>query len=179
MRSEGQIRHQLRQVTFRHLQKRLRENFRQRPDNCNFNQGFMDQGHLRSVCGYQEDGEPRLIPCDARQPGCLEMARTCPLWQPLRTKEDIKQEFLHLLQGDRGLLAAKYPDIAALMWVLDSSGEPMTSAEIQEATEAPPDSLGHPQFFKPETSSAPDPEPEAQGERSFWDRLWHRGGPRK
>lgn len=173
MRSEGQIRHQLRQVTFRHLQKRLRENFRQRPDNCTFNMGYMTNGKIHGVCGFQEDGEPRMVPCDSRFPGCADMARKCPLWQPLRTKEDIKQEFLLLLQGDRGLLAAQYPDIAALMWVLNSTGEGLTAAEI----EAP---VPEQQFFQ---AGSPDPQPdpvrEAPEDQSFWTRFWHRGGPRR
>jgi len=178
MRPEGQIRQQLKQVTFRHLQKRLRENFRQRPDNCAFNQGSLIEGQTRNACGFIEaEGLPRLIVCDSRSPGCAEMARKCPLWQPRHTKEDIKQDFLHLIQGDRGLLAAQYPDIAALMWVLDSAGEPLSASEIQEAAEPPPDSLGHPQFFKPDQPAPP--EPAVLTGPTLWDRFWHRGGPRK
>lgn len=175
MRSEGQIRHQLRQVTFRHLQKRLRENFRQRPGNCTFNRDVLLDGQTRGFCGYQEDGEPRMVLCDSRFTGCVDMARTCPLWQPVRTKEDIKQEFLRLLQGDRGLLAAQYPDIAALMWVLDSAGEPLTAAEIREATEP----AAEQQFFLAVPQPESGPTPEAPEEPTFWTRLWNRGGHRK
>ena len=37
MRSQAQIRRQLKQVTFRHLKRQLRELFKQRPDTCQHN----------------------------------------------------------------------------------------------------------------------------------------------
>lgn len=140
MRSEGQIRQQLKQVAFRHLQKRLRENFRQRPDTCLHNGSVVldaDRGHTVGLCSLvNSDGTPRNVPCDARIPGCSEMARQCPLWTPVQTKEEIKAEFTALLQsGDRGLIASQYPDLAALLWVLDTNQALPTAAEIHEATE--------------------------------------------
>ena len=95
MRPEGQIRHQLKQVAFRHLQKRLRENFRQRPDTCLHNGAvLLDEvtGAAVGLCGLiTPDGAPRNVPCDARIPGCTEMVRACSLWTPLQTKEEIKE----------------------------------------------------------------------------------------
>lgn len=140
MRSEGQVRHQLKQVTFRHLQKRLRENFRQRPDTCSHNMAFvLDEatGTTVGMCGYlSEEGCPRNVPCDARLPGGSEMARECPLWEAIQTKDQIKAEFKALVQNeDRGLVAAQYPDIAALLWVLDSAGETPAVAEIEDSHE--------------------------------------------
>ena len=138
MRSEGQIRYQLKQVTYRHLQRRLRDNFRQRPDTCAHNKALVldeSTGTSLGMCGLlSEDGCPRDIPCDARLPGGSERARECPLWEPLQTKEQIKADFKELLQNpDRGVIAAQYPDIAALLWVLDDAGEAHAALEVEDS----------------------------------------------
>jgi hypothetical protein len=75
------------------------------------------------------------------------MAKECPLWEPLQTKEALKAEFTKLMQADdRGLIASQYPDIAALLWVLDSSGtSALTSVEMQEVTEKLEEDLPPPQ----------------------------------
>ncbi len=139
MRPQSQIRQQLKQVTFRHLKKQLRELFKQRPTTCRHNRVVtLDEGEGTYVrlCGVlSSDGIPRNIPCDDRLPGCSDMARECPLWGPLRTKAEVKAEFQEVMQSqDRGVIATAYPDVAALMWVLDDPGEVLTESEI-EATE--------------------------------------------
>jgi hypothetical protein len=127
MRSEGAVRHQLKQVLFRHLQKELRANFRQIPVSCRFNrqsllEGTIQHGVSVGVCYFEVDGKPRKVVCDARLPGGSEQARNCPLWSPHRDKETVKQEFRDLMaSGDYGMIAAKYPDVTALMWVLGVS----------------------------------------------------------
>ena len=140
MRTEGQIRYQLKQVTFRHLQRRLRENFRKRPESCAHNQEVvLDEktGATVGLCGIlSPEGVPRNVPCDSRLAGCSEMARDCPLWAPLQTRDEVKTEFHKILQsGDRGVIAASYPDIAALLWVLDT--DPPTEAEVDAQAETP------------------------------------------
>ena len=145
MRSEGQIRQQLKQVAFRHLQKRLRANFRQGPDTCAHNSAvILGDGTTVGLCGFvNADGTSRNVPCDARIPGCSDMARQCPLWTPIQTKDEVKAEFAAIIQAeDRGVLASHYPDLAALRWVLDSAGATVTAAEITEyadkVEESPP-----------------------------------------
>lgn len=136
MRSQGKIQQQLKQVIYRHLQRRLRINFKQRPHTCLHNrQVILSEDSHVSLCGFlSSTGEPRHVPCDIRIPGCEEMARSCPLWEPLKSKEEVKSEFYALLHsGDRGLIAAEYPDIAALMWVLDDTTEVPSVQEIEDA----------------------------------------------
>jgi len=61
------------------------------------------------------------------------MARECSLWDPLRTKAAVKAEFHEIVQsGDRGLIASEYPDIAALMWVLDDPSDTPSIKEVEE-----------------------------------------------
>jgi hypothetical protein len=58
------------------------------------------------------------------------MARECTLFSPLLTKDAVKAEFYAVIQsGDRGVIASQFPDIAALLWVLDV--EAPTVAEIE------------------------------------------------
>ena len=134
MRAEGQIKQQLKQVTYRHLQKRLRENFRQRPDTCGHNVEVMLDGSTGAsvgLCGVMSvEGVRRNVPCDARIAGCSEMARECPLFIPLQTRDEVKSEFYAIIQsGDRGVIASHFPDVAAMLWVLDV--DPPTEAEIE------------------------------------------------
>lgn len=117
MRSEGQVRHKLKQVLFRHLQKKLRLAFRRRPDLCLYNQ-TLESGQIQvAVCGHPERGG---LLCDGRFQEGADRARECPLWEPRRGKEEVKAEFRDLVESqDRGAIAAEYPDVAAILWVLD------------------------------------------------------------
>jgi hypothetical protein len=147
VKSEGQIRQQLKQVIFRHLKKRLKDQLRQAPDTCRHNSELEprdrhDDAHGIQACFFTTDGVPRGVVCDVRYDNGFR-AKECPLWESRRDKEDIRTEFQALVEDEnRGKLAAKYPDIAALMWVLDNdldtseSGEEDASQEEMEADEA-------------------------------------------
>lgn len=126
LRSPSQVRQKLKQAMFRHLQRELQDNFKVVPEGC-FHNHFTPIGgsHERiGVCRFEgtvPEGvvSPRGKVCDARIAGCLMQARGCKCWAALRTKDEIKSEFRDLMAADRGLIAARYPDVAALMWVLD------------------------------------------------------------
>lgn len=151
LRTPGQIRQQLKQVLFRHLQKLLRANFRQAPSSCVFNrrESLGDTGEKVGVCRWEgtreeQKSSPRGKVCDSRIFGCTAMASTCRWWQPLRTKDEIKFEFRTLVSSDdRGRIAASYPDVAALMWVLDGVGYDITQdlqdAEVEADPPLPPE----------------------------------------
>ena len=124
MRTRSQIKQKLKQATYRHLQKQLRANFKKKPSTCGHNRGVVldeESGEEVRLCGYtNERGIPRNVVCDSRVPGCNAMARDCPLWTPCQTKEEIKDEFQAVVRSnDRGVIASEYPDLAALIWVLD------------------------------------------------------------
>jgi len=140
MKSIGAVKHQLQQVIFRYVKKQLRENFRRAPETCKYN-GVITAKDNNSVrlCFYEDPatGAPRRTLCDSNY---LDQARDCPLWEPCRTKESIKREFRKLiLQGDRGQIAARFPDIAALLWVLDTDEDRKDLEDmIREAPEEDP-----------------------------------------
>ena len=157
MRSQSQIQHQLKQVAFRHLQKRLRALFKQRPETClhNYTAVLNADGHSVQLCGLmRSDGVPRNVPCDERIPGCTEMARECSLWEPLQTKDEVKGAFKELLDSGAPAISQEYPDIAALMWVLEESKAP----EIVAVDSGPPEL------------------PEESQSLSWWRRWMHKLG---
>ncbi|OHD26980.1 MAG: hypothetical protein A2Y38_08165 [Spirochaetes bacterium GWB1_59_5] len=117
MRREGTVQHKLKQVLYRHLQKRLRANFRLVPQACRHNREVGDSNV--GVCMVTVEGRLRGTLCDARYEG-IPVAKACPWFEPRQTKDEIQAEF-RVIFGDphRGLLGVAFPDVAALLWVLD------------------------------------------------------------
>lgn len=131
MRDEATIRQKFKQVCFRHLKKLLKDNFRRQPPTCLYNKMVPVGGdHTRQV-GFCSHPEVKNRPiCDVRVEGCAEAARECPRWKARQDKERIKKVFYDLINSkERGKVAAEYPDVAALLWVMD---EPDVSEECQE-----------------------------------------------
>lgn len=126
LRSASQVRQKLKQAMFRHLQRELQENFKTVPEGC-FHNHFTPIGgspERIGICRFEGpllEGQvsPRGKVCDLRIGGCTLQARACKYWSAIRSKEDVKSDFRNLMAADRGLIAARYPDVAALMWVLD------------------------------------------------------------
>ena len=125
-RTHGQVRQKLKQVMFRHLQAALKDNFRESPEGCFHNYSTSISGSMERilVCRYdvhQKDNpqSPRGRVCDSRVAGCASQAKACKFFTCMKTKDEVKAEFRSLMASDRGVIASKYPDIAALMWVLD------------------------------------------------------------
>ncbi len=115
MRSEGQIRHQLQQVLFRHLKKKLKQELSRDPPNCRHNLQSMDPNLGVSLCTHETQlGKV----CDSRHGG-VEQCQSCPLFELVKPKEEVKAEFKAITQSDRVSIAQQYPDVVALMWCLD------------------------------------------------------------
>jgi hypothetical protein len=122
MKSEGQVKQQLKQIIFRHIQRILRNNFKRCSQTCIFNRQVDSQGlgknGLIGVCNHETRNA--IVLCDSSIVFCRDVPLNCELWLP-KDKEVVRRDFKEMLKGDRGLIASNYPDIAALMWVLDSS----------------------------------------------------------
>ena len=122
MRDESTIRQKFKQVCYRHLKRLLKDNFRRQPHTCKHNKMTPVGGdHTRQV-GFCNHPEVKNRPlCDVRVDGCSELARDCPLWDARQDKSKIKKVFYDLVNSKyRGPVASEYPDVAALLWVLDS-----------------------------------------------------------
>ena len=125
MKSEGAVRRKLQQVLFRYLKQRLALNFQKLPQTCGFN-GKPTSIRLPRMCLYGANfpGSWQGKVCDVDVEGGVEQARGCPYWKPRRSKEEIKAEFNASMSRNRAVVAAEYPDAAALLWVLDEETAP-------------------------------------------------------
>lgn len=121
MKTKGSIKHKLKQVRHRLLQKAIRNSLSKKPCNCKHS------GLVRGNCS-----EPLFYVCllDADTPQEWEgticdpsIPNTCPFFKPYKEREEIEESFNAkfdslLKEGDMGKLASFYPDVAALVWVL-------------------------------------------------------------
>ena len=117
MKSEGAVKYKLKQVRYRLKQKAIRNGLSKKPCNCTHSglvRGSASDA-LFYVCLLDSD-KPREWDgtiCDPSVPN------TCPFFKPWRTKESISSEIDGLIQGGEiGKIAAAFPDLAALLWVL-------------------------------------------------------------
>lgn len=121
MKTEGQVRHKLQQVTFRHLQRTVRTALSRRPENCSHNAVLrLAAGELR-FCTLRETANGAFTPCDILHGG-LDQAAKCPDFSCSNTKDESRKEFESFLKtSDVATIAAQYPDVAALLWALGES----------------------------------------------------------
>jgi len=143
MKKAAEIKRKLKQVLYRHRKKYVEEGLRRRPANCTHNAVIeigdpsrSNRTHLR-ICTWgiedakepgafrQEDGgEWNAVTCDESLGG-RKQCRDCPTFECGSEAEDLKAAFATMLgvdgtEVDIGWIAKQYPDVAALMWVLDS-----------------------------------------------------------
>jgi len=130
VKTESQIRQKIKQVVFRHRKKYVEKHLKQHPCNCKFNEEVKlktpSHGlHVIRKCSYKmEDVDQTNLVCD-RNFGGLDLARKCPYFAHKHSAEDLKRKFASRLGLDNtpvslGELARDFPDVVALMWVLDS-----------------------------------------------------------
>jgi hypothetical protein len=136
VKSVGAVKHKLNQVRFRHMKKRIEAELRQAPGNCVYNAAMpahavpksngtngVDVAPHRglSLCLHGAADPVTWKPtfCDERVDGGTR-AKSCPVFCSRRTKEQVKDEFKRDLEGlNIAEVAYRYPDMAALIWVLD------------------------------------------------------------
>ncbi len=89
--SVSKVKHKLKQVKYRHLQKELKASYKLDPICC---------------------------------PNCQQYFR-------IRTKEIIKKEFNDFMEtASRAEIAVKYPDVAALLWVLETFNSEVSDTSL-------------------------------------------------
>ena len=135
MRSEAEIRQKLKQVCYRHLQKILRNGFKKLPQNCTCHSLQKVGGQLVGVCRAKMD-DPYIVLCDAGHEESLKVARECPVFEFAMDKEKVKAEFKELMGQKLSEVAAQYPDVAALRWVL---GEGDSMPDLSDDIDIPMD----------------------------------------
>jgi hypothetical protein len=139
VKTEGQIRHKLVQVRFRHLKQTLRNGLSRRPENCVYNRAVeMQEGEVH-FCGV-EDSLSRPL-CDAAHGG-LPRAAACPLFECRNNKEELRRDFFARLKtATLAELAQDYPDMVALLWTLGDSSAFSEETEVVDLEEDAPEPL--------------------------------------
>ena len=125
MKTEGAVRHKLKQVRFRYLKQCIEAALERRPENCTHNgatEGVVASDTVR-VCFAQIDVPGRkVVLCDERFGGCAR-AEACPSFTSRHDKANVKEEFYAELEGlSFPEIAYNYPDMAALLWVIADEG---------------------------------------------------------
>ena len=125
MKTEGAIRHKLKQVRFRYLKQCIEAALERRPENCTHNgatEGVPASDTVR-VCFAQIDVPGRkVVLCDERFGGCAR-AEACPSFTSRHDKANVKEEFYAELEWmSFPEIAYNYPDMAALLWVIADEG---------------------------------------------------------
>lgn len=176
MKTEGQIKHKFKQAKFRHFQKRSKAGFKRVPCNCMYNKRFVsDGGKTVGMCHYQNMCEVmnvalaidwKIIICDDEMPEGVEQAKICPVFEPRQSKQDIKNEIDEILtEQPLSVVAHHFPDLVALLWVLDQENEVsewLTASDSWEDTtpqqpieEKPDVGLKNPEPIPEENTSSP------------------------
>ena len=125
MKTKGQLIHKIKQVRYRYMKKFLDKCLAQTSQNCLYNRpSSFEVGSVSSVCvcGYGiEKKEWQARPCDKRLNP--DLASNCSKFELLNTKEELKDEFNVSLDSlPLPAIASKFPDLAALLWVLSDEG---------------------------------------------------------
>lgn len=129
MKTAGAIRHQLKQIRFRHLKKLIEEGLATDSANCIHHRTVHPPLHHEpiGICFLPEPISEDLVCGPLR-------AHSCPYFDTQTTKEEIKADFKDFLAtATLAQIAAEYPDMAALLWVLQDEA-PNRDVEI-DATE--------------------------------------------
>lgn len=138
MRTDGQIRHKLKQLIFRHRKKFVEKGLSQKPPNCKHNGVVRLPVHTANrasihVCLFKEDETWNNRVCDSSMGGDKQ-AQECPHYEGCHTPESLKADFAHKMglgdnQTSSGELAKEYPDLIALMWVLGTAQKKKNGAD--------------------------------------------------
>lgn len=208
MKSAGSIRHKISQIRYRHLKKRLETELRQVPGNCAYN-AVIPQPSIPT--GLRHNGTPIGAPlptgadspvgyglcmfgagdlskwtptfCDEQVDGGVR-AKKCKDFCPRRSKEQVKEAFAQELQEmTLAEVAYHYPDLAALIWVLDESDlPPLEAPDEEDADTASPPVVEMPPETPPEPAVAPAASEEllpvpVERKSTWWSRLLGGGWP--
>jgi hypothetical protein len=134
VKEPGAVRQKLKEAAYRHLSKRLTRELRERAANCIHNRVVEHErlpGDRVGICGHPDREGEHVLPCDAEL-GC-DRAKDCGLFKPRADKDTLKAEFkAWLANADLAEIAVEYPDLAALMWVLQDD-VPNREVEIGDA----------------------------------------------
>lgn len=111
MRSSGQIQQKLKQVRFRHYKKEAADLLKQTPKNC---------GNNIQVAGAQTPIRICKLDFQVCDSNSQDRSGSCGTFVQAHGLEEVKKSLLDFF-SNRSIpeIAVRYPDVAALLWVLD------------------------------------------------------------
>ena len=110
IKADSEVRQKLKQVRFRHLKREIESRLRVTAKNCIHNIPLEVRKAEVGFCALKH------VVCDLSEG--KDQASTCPNFGLRVSKEEIKAEFQALMDAPIHEIAAKYPDVAALTWVV-------------------------------------------------------------
>jgi hypothetical protein len=126
MKTPYQVREKLKQATFYHRKKYLKQNLKKLPWNCTYNKEITlpnKKGEKVRICTYNNCYDP----CYKQ-----EHSECCNVFTPKRSEKDLKEDFNNLLK-DKEYVNKNFKDLTALAWTLgsDIKGKPKLLVRIK------------------------------------------------
>ena len=126
----SKVKQKLKQVKFRHLKAYLSDNLKSDPRNCTHNEITTSEKGEVGVCAYEGSNLYGNV-CDVSFG--RDLSQECGLFCPKRSKEELKKEFYEFIdKSPIGLVAKEFPDVTALIWVLNTLGADDSDMELEE-----------------------------------------------
>lgn len=111
MKGEGQISQKAKQLRFRHLKRELDRLLAQTSRNCEYNTLVTGLSGTLGVC---------RLDCKTCDPNVTDRADSCGSFKALLEKDKIKESLKTFFETrPPEEIAVRFPDVAALQWVLD------------------------------------------------------------
>jgi len=132
-KSLGAVRHKYKQAAYRHLKKILKENLEEKPSNCAHNLvRVMPNGARAGLCRCKEmEDDDWAGICDDRF--TPSQPESCGHFDVRQSKDEIKTDFREFLEtAPLHQIAAKYPDLAPLLWILGQEAPGREEVEIED-----------------------------------------------
>lgn len=134
MKPESKIRQKLKQAKFRHSKKYISTHMKQKCYNCVYNKPLTlkEGSEVVRVCMYGYPDDWNNVICDEE---LEDHSKDCAFFKTL-TAEELKDEFDTFLKtSPLDLIGSQYPDLAALLWVLDQEGLEEVESDAVELPE--------------------------------------------
>lgn len=114
MRTPGQIWQKLKQVQYRHLKKEIKRLLKQTSRNCKHQKMVETRGGESGICTLD------CAACDT----WVDRASDCGQWEPKYTASGVKESLKEFFRTRKvPEIAVRFPDVAALLWVLEEEGQ--------------------------------------------------------
>jgi hypothetical protein len=146
MKNESDVRKQFKKVKYHYLKKELESKMSRSPCNCKYNYVHSGTEYVYETVGQkpvQKTFEIGLCMYGSEDftswQGTIcdtdDMAKSCPLFENVFDKHNLKQDFEESLEDDQ-ILSSRFKDLAALKWALEESKVttlPLTSWQLLKA----------------------------------------------